>query len=368
MCDFMAACWRLELIICGQGSIAVVHAVAGPSLAKRMAKFKVDVTKAGEGEMDPLRVFATSLTSGLAELLRFTFTYVDLALAGVSVVLVIYYIVTRNWIASNLLALSLSVNAISLMELDSFVTGSIMLGGLFLYDIFWVFGSEVMVSVARNFDAPIKIVWPKNLVAGLSALLTDVAALLTSRKSSSLLVMPWNSGSALSKITWQFTMLGLGDIVIPGIFVALALRYDQHVAVTASPGLHFTRRYTKFDKPYFRATFIAYVAGLATTMAVMHVFKAAQPALLYLSPACVSAVGIQSLLRGEWKQVWSWKDAEEEEEEDKQAADQKKARRKSGGADKTGDAPANSTATEKDYDADGERRSTRRRKASLKGR
>lgn len=32
--------------------------------------------------------------------------------------------------------------------------------GLFVYDIFWVFFTPVMVSVAKSFDAPIKVsVW-----------------------------------------------------------------------------------------------------------------------------------------------------------------------------------------------------------------
>ena len=28
--------------------------------------------------------------------------------------------------------------------------------GLFFYDVFWVFGTDVMVTVAKNFNAPIK--------------------------------------------------------------------------------------------------------------------------------------------------------------------------------------------------------------------
>ena len=33
--------------------------------------------------------------------------------------------------------------------------------GLFFYDIFWVFGTPVMVSVAKNLDAPIKLLFPR---------------------------------------------------------------------------------------------------------------------------------------------------------------------------------------------------------------
>lgn len=74
-------------------------------------------------------------------------------------------------------------------------------------------------------------------------------------------------------------MLGLGDVVVPGIFVALALRYDYHRFMELSSKNIAT---AKFRKPYFYAALVAYVSGLATTIAVMHTFRAAQPALLYL--------------------------------------------------------------------------------------
>lgn len=63
-----------------------------------------------------------------------------------------YHLYTNNWIASNIIALSFSFNAISLLRIDSFKTGTILLAGLFFYDIYWVFfstkqfGQSVMVS------------------------------------------------------------------------------------------------------------------------------------------------------------------------------------------------------------------------------
>lgn len=51
----------------------------------------------------------------------------------------------------------------------------------------------------------------------------------------------------------------------------------------------------------------------------MHHFQAAQPALLYLSPACVGSVSIVALVRGEWKDVWKWSDGDENEEQQEQA-------------------------------------------------
>lgn len=99
-----------------------------------------------------------------------------------------------------------------------------------------------MVSVATGLDIPIKLAWPKSLVLSSAA---------------------------------GFTILGLGDIVIPGAFITLSLRYD----LSRSAKQDWRE---KFDKPYFTASLIAYILGLGTTMAVMHTFKAAQPALLYL--------------------------------------------------------------------------------------
>ena len=45
---------------------------------------------------------------------------------------------TQQWILNNLFGLAFSLNAIELISLDSISVGCILLGGLFIYDIFWV--------------------------------------------------------------------------------------------------------------------------------------------------------------------------------------------------------------------------------------
>lgn len=47
----------------------------------------------------------------------------------------------------------------------------------------------------------------------------------------------------------------------------------------------------------------------------MHTFRAAQPALLYLSPACILSVSLCALVKGEWGEVWGYLDGEEDERE-----------------------------------------------------
>lgn len=180
-----------------------------------------------------------------------------------------HYCLTKNWISSNLLGLSFAFTAIKALHLDSFKTGMILLAGLFLYDIFWVFGTDVMVSVAKSFDVPVKLLFPRNI-----------------------LQTGWFNLSGK-----EFSMLGLGDIVIPGVMVSLCLRFDRFLTPESSE---------KYSKYYFKTCFIAYLLGLITTMTVMHTFKAAQPALLYLSPACITAPILVALFRGQISQLFAY--------------------------------------------------------------
>jgi minor histocompatibility antigen H13 len=108
-------------------------------------------------------------------------------------------------------------------------------------------------------------------------------------------------------------MLGLGDIVVPGLFIALALRFDLYRFHQQNPTINYKRHMYRFPKPYFIATFAAYIAGLVLTMTVMHVFKKAQPALLYLAPACAGGAFITGLIRGELPAMWGYKEISKEE-------------------------------------------------------
>lgn len=96
------------------------------------------------------------------------------------------------------------------------------------------------MKVATSLDVPIKLLWPKSRT-------------FATEKG--------------------FAILGLGDVVVPGLFIALALRYDHARA---------KKRQTTLTRPYFVVTLTAYIVGLITTMSVMHKFRKAQPALLYL--------------------------------------------------------------------------------------
>jgi minor histocompatibility antigen H13 len=130
------------------------------------------------------------------------FDWIDVLIALISVGIGLWYITSKHWIANNVLGLAFSIQGIALLALGSYKVGCILLvcftvlqwdqlqtltiylqSGLFFYDIFWVFATPVMVSVAKSLDAPVKLLFPKNVF--------DEEP--------------------------KFSMLGLGDIVIPGI-------------------------------------------------------------------------------------------------------------------------------------------------------
>jgi len=76
------------------------------------------------------------------------------------------------------------------------------------------------------------------------------------------------------------------------------------------------------SKPYFYSVFLAYIIGLVTTIFIMHTFKAAQPALLYLVPACLGASSLMAYIRGEFRTLWNY--SEEEKQKKKQQQQQPK--------------------------------------------
>lgn len=140
-----------------------------------------------------------------------------------------------------------------------------------------------MVTVAKSLDGPIKILFPRSLTPDPESGKLDMS------------------------------LLGLGDIVIPGFFLALLLRFDAHIAnVPVFP----TDLHVSFPKPYFHSALLGYVIGLATTLYVMIVFEAAQPALLYLVPACLGSSLLCAAVRGELKELFEYSEEEEEEGEE----------------------------------------------------
>jgi len=249
------------------------------------------------------------LPAWLSEPVELTASVAELVSGAGGIVLCGWYCFTKHWLANNALGLAFSLQGIEHLSLGSTQVGGLLLCGLFVYDIFWVFCTPVMVTVAKSFDAPIKLLFPRIVDAVAAAADAVVDAVPAAGVE----------GVAPAKPGRPFNMLGLGDIVVPGIFIALMLRMDVARAKAAPPAVPPRAR-------YFRTVMGGYVLGLGTTIAVMNIFNAAQPALLYIVPAVLGAVAARAAVAGELPAVLAWEEesgAEEEASGAEDAADAK---------------------------------------------
>lgn len=205
------------------------------------------------------------------------------------------FFMTKNFVLHNIIAVSFSILAISMLSLDTFKIGFVLLAGLFFYDIFFVFATPVMVGVAKQFDGPAKIIFPV----------------------------------ALDPL--RASILGLGDIIIPGFFVAMCLRFDAFLYKRAEVVKFPQSEVHAFawPKTHFNCVLIGYCLCLVLTSAIMMYFQAAQPALLYLCPGVSIALTFSAWRHGQLKEMWDYSEhtitgEEEKEQKRQELADRQK--------------------------------------------
>ena len=187
-------------------------------------------------------------------------------LAPVCILTVALWLITKSWILNNILAISLIVFFLTTIRISSLMVNTVLLVLAFFYDIFWVFcssavfGSNVMVTVATKLDVPIKILVP----------------LILSQEGSDL----------------QFTLIGLGDIVLPGLLLSFAMRFDDNRKIDLRSG-------------YFAVTMTGYVVGLLMCEVIVGSFHLAQPAMIYLVPGTLIPFYAMAMYRGELGEAWA---------------------------------------------------------------
>lgn len=217
---------------------------------------------------------------------KLTSTFADvLALCVGVAIMVAYKQDGAPFTLNNIIATCIATEVLCLFSVGSFVTATTLLSGLLLYDVFWVFGSShvfgdnVMITVATSsaFDGPIKLIFPH-------------------LKGSS---------------TFPYSLLGLGDVIVPGLLTSLMLKFDRSLFSKnvygafedSSAGL-----VTEPKKTYFTTCIASYIFGLTLTIVVNGISGAAQPALLYLVPSQLIGVFLISSVRSEFSLLLNYKD------------------------------------------------------------
>ena len=107
------------------------------------------------------------------------------------------------------------------------------------------------------------------------------------------------SPTALESGKYPFSVLGLGDIVIPGAFVTMLRQIDLERSVQP-PLAGF------IGKPYFTAGIVAYSAGLLACFAANSYSGVGQPALVYIVPALLFGSAATAVSRGESRELFAF--------------------------------------------------------------
>ncbi|KAI8997889.1 signal peptide peptidase-domain-containing protein [Pilobolus umbonatus] len=185
-----------------------------------------------------------------------------------SILLNVAYAYTSNWMIGNVFASCLAITVITLVSVQSFSTGYILLFGMVVYDIVWALRSNYLLDISNTLDNSLtSITWPRSVDD--HYMYHNVS--ITNR---------------------YFTMFGLGDIIIPGIFIAFCLRFDRLQAWKKSNA-------SSFHKPYFKAAMVAYAIGAGASILAVHVTKEPQSAMVFINPLLILSSLLVAASKGE---------------------------------------------------------------------
>uniref|UniRef100_G1R3C1 Signal peptide peptidase-like 2A n=1 Tax=Nomascus leucogenys TaxID=61853 RepID=G1R3C1_NOMLE len=199
-------------------------------------------------------------------------------LSGLCIAVAVVWAVFRNedrwaWILQDILGIAFCLNLIKTLKLPNFKSCVILLGLLLLYDVFFVFitpfitknGESIMVELAagpfgNNEKLPVVIRVPKLIYF-----------------------------SVMSVCLMPVSILGFGDIIVPGLLIAYCRRFDVQ---TGSSYISYV------------SSTVAYAIGMILTFVVLVLMKKGQPALLYLVPCTLITASVVAWRRKEMKKFW----------------------------------------------------------------
>ncbi|KDP25425.1 hypothetical protein JCGZ_20581 [Jatropha curcas] len=200
-------------------------------------------------------------------------SYLTLAVSPFCIAFAVVWAVYRNvsfaWIGQDILGIALIITVLQIVHVPNLKVGTVLLSCAFLYDIFWVFVSKkffhesVMIVVARG---------DRSGEDGIPMLLKIPR-----------MFDPWGG----------YSIIGFGDILLPGLLIAFSLRYDWLANKSLRAG-------------YFLWAMIAYGLGLLITYVALNLMDGhGQPALLYIVPFTLGTFLALGKKRGDLNVLWT---------------------------------------------------------------
>lgn len=221
------------------------------------------------------------------------------------------------WVIQDLFGLCMCMLFLETIKLNAIKVGAILLVVAFFYDIFFVFvtplltkhGESIMVNVATSGGPPkADPSWCEKYPHAADCQGGDPLPML--------FAMP-----RIGDYQGGCSMLGLGDIVLPGLLLSFASRYDEskrlmglvsggsgRVANNACPDSSRSKASCFLccccKNGYFGPVVVAYAIGLMMANTAVYLMQMGQPALLYLVPCCLGTMIYMGHKAGELNDLW----------------------------------------------------------------
>jgi len=233
------------------------------------------------------------------------------------------------WITQDVLGFCMCVTFLGLIRLNSIRVASALLIVAFFYDIFFVFitpyifrGRSVMIEVATSGGPPkADALWCEKYSSDPDCKGGDPMPMLFSMPR----LFDYQGGAA---------MLGLGDIVLPGLLLSFAARLDAARLVCAlysaskksdvsnqsrSQAISSIEQGANLPPAmsswyallfggygyYFVPLIISYAIGLFMANAAVYIMQMGQPALLYLVPCTLGTMAYKGWKQNELMSLWN---------------------------------------------------------------
>jgi len=213
----------------------------------------------------------------------------DIVSIPTSLLIVAGWFFTRHYLLNNLIAVSLAYLAIRMINVSRFYIVLIFLGLMFVFDIFWVFGSAKIISSAKGeghfSHGEFHLESSTVSVMEKAATAIDIPIKIIIPNALTLIAKPLD-----------FSLLGLGDIIIPSIALKFFKKFDERVR---SIGLHGISSF-------------GYFIGMIAAQVGVQLMETGQPALMYLVPIILGLATLKALIKGDLEKLWQYSDEEYE--------------------------------------------------------